>query len=51
MYQDLKIMFWGTGMNKEVVEFVYSCLIYQNSKIEHRNSLGLMQPLSIPESK
>lgn len=35
MYQDLKNMFWWPGMNKTVVEFVYSCLTCQKSKIKH----------------
>lgn len=35
MYQDLKKMFLWSCMNKDVAEFVYSYLTYQNSKIEH----------------
>ena len=26
MYQDLKMMFWGPNMKREVSEFVYACL-------------------------
>lgn len=36
-------------MNKEVVVFVYACLTFQKSKIEHQKLLGMMQPLSIHE--
>lgn len=49
MYQDLKKIFWWSGMKKEIVKFVYACLTRQNSKIEHQKSYGLMKPLSIPE--
>lgn len=38
-------------MKKELAEFVYACLTFQKSKIEHHKSLGLMQLLSIPERK
>ena len=51
MYQDLRKLFWWPGMKKEISEFVYSCLIFQKSKIEHQKLSGLMQPLSIPEWK
>lgn len=36
-------------MKKEVIEFVYYCLTYRKSKIEHQKLSELMQPLSIPE--
>ena len=49
MYQDLRKLFWWSGMKKDIVEFVYSCLICQKSKIEHQKPCGLLQPLSIPE--
>lgn len=39
------------GMKKDIAEFVYSCLTYHKSKIEHHKSSGLMQSLSIPEWK
>lgn len=51
MYQDLKKMYWRVGMKKDVVEFVYSCLTFQKSKIEHHKPSRLMQTLSIPERK
>src|ERR1051325_7909642 len=38
-------------MKKDIVDFVYSCLICQKSKIEHQKLSGLLQPLSIPEWK
>lgn len=49
MYQDLKKIFWWSGMKKDITEFVYACLTFQKSKMEHKKSLGLMQPLDIPE--
>jgi len=51
MYQDLKRVFWWPGMTKEIVEFVYACLVCQKSKIEHQKPLGLMQPLFVPKWK
>lgn len=42
MYQDFKRIFWWPGMKKEVASFVYACLTYQKSKVEHQKSLGLM---------
>ena len=35
MYQDLRKLFWWSGMKKDIAKFVYSCLICQKSKIEH----------------
>src|ERR1051325_6725834 len=51
MYQDLRKLFWWSGMKKDIVEFVYSCLICQKSKIEHQKSSSLLQPLYILEWK
>jgi len=51
MYPDLKRLFWWPGMKKEIAEFVYACLVCQKSKIKHKKSLGLMQPLFVPEWK
>lgn len=33
MYQELKKMFWWSGMKKEVAELVYACLTCQKLKI------------------
>ena len=49
MYQDLKRLFWWPRMKKEIVEFIYACLVCQKSKIEHQKLSGLMQPLFVPE--
>lgn len=35
MYQDMKNLFWWPSMKKEVVELVYSSLIYHKSYIKH----------------
>ncbi|MCI41381.1 CCHC-type integrase, partial [Trifolium medium] len=51
MYQDLKKLFWWPGMKKQIVEFVYACLVCQKSKIEHQKPTGLLQPLFVPEWK
>jgi len=51
MYQDLKGLFWWSGMKKDIAEFVYACLICQKSKIEHQKLSGLMQPFFVSEWK
>ncbi|XP_073222416.1 uncharacterized protein [Cicer arietinum] len=51
MYKDLKKIFWWPKMKIDVAEFVYACLTFQNSKVEHQKPSSLMQPLSIPEWK
>jgi len=35
MYHDLKKLFWRSGLKRDVAQFVYSCLIFQKSKVEH----------------
>ena len=42
MYQDLRKLFWWSGMKEDIAEFVYSCLICQKSKIEHQKLSGLL---------
>ena len=51
MYADLKPLFYWSGMKKDVVRFVASCLECQLVKAEHRHPAGLLQPHVIPESK
>ena len=51
MYQDLKKMFWWTGMKKAITEYVLSGLVCQKAKIEHQKPAGLLQSLDIPECK
>jgi len=51
MYQDLKMMFWWPNMKREVIEFVYACLVCQKAKIEHQRPSGKLQPLEIPQWK
>ena len=51
MYRDLKRLFWWPVMKKDIVEFMYACLICQKSKIEHQKPSSLIQPLFVPEWK
>jgi len=51
MYQDLKRLFWWPGMKKDIVGFMYACLVCQKSKTEHQKPSGLMQLLFVPEWK
>ncbi|KAG8499137.1 hypothetical protein CXB51_005567 [Gossypium anomalum] len=37
LYNDLKKMYWWTGMKRDISEFVSRCLIYQQLKAEHQD--------------
>jgi len=51
MYHNLKKLFWWLGLNRDVAQFVYACLICQKSKVEHQKPAGLLTPLDVPEWK
>ena len=51
MYNDLKKMYWWSGMKRDIFEFVSRCLICQQVKAEHQVPSGLLQPITIPEWK
>ena len=38
-------------MKKDIAEYVAECLIFQQVKIEHHKSGGMLQPLEIPKWK
>lgn len=44
MYQDLKKMFWWSGLKRDMAQFVYACLTCQKSKVEHQKPAGLLTP-------
>lgn len=48
-YQRLKQAFFWKGMKQAVLQFVASCDVCQRHKYETVASLGLLQPLPIPE--
>ena len=45
VYQDLRQMFWWSGMKREVNEFVLECLVCQKAKIEHQKPSRKLQRL------
>jgi hypothetical protein len=47
----VKSQYYWPGMKKEVSDFIARCLECQKVKAEHRNPVGLLQPLPIPEWK
>ena len=49
MYQDLRTLYWWSGMKRDVVDYVAKCLTCQQVKAEHQRPVGLLQPLGIPE--
>ena len=51
MYQNLKENYWWKGMKKDIAEYVFKCLTYQQVKAEHHRPAGLLQPLPILEWK
>ena len=51
MYQDVKKMFWWSGLKGDIAELVSKCLVCQKVKIEHQKPSGILQPLEIPEWK
>ena len=51
MYQDLKALYWWSGMKRDVVEYVSRCLTCQQVKAGHQRPSRLLQPLWIPEWK
>ena len=51
MYHDLKMLFWWSGMKRDVTEFVTKCMVCQRVKAEHHVPSGLLQPIRISEWK
>ena len=42
MYQDLKVLYWWSGMKRDVLEFVTKCMVCQKVKAEHRVPSGII---------
>ena len=51
MYQDLKVLYWWSGMKIDVSEIVTKCMVCQKVKVEHQVPSRLLQPIRIPEWK
>lgn len=51
MYQNLKEVYWGNNMKREIAEYVKACLTCQRIKAEHQRPAGELQPLEIPQWK
>ena len=45
MYQDLRHLYYWSGMKRHVGYFVRRCLTCQQVKAEHQKPAGLLQPL------
>ena len=42
MYQDLKTLYWWSGMKRDVSKFVIKCMVCQKVKAEHQVPSGLL---------
>lgn len=51
MYVDMKKLLFWVGMKHKIVQFVTKCLECQWVKVDHRHSVGLLQPHDIPMSE
>ena len=49
IYRDMREVYWGPGMKKNIAKFVVRCLTCQQVKAEHQKFAGLLQPLSISQ--
>ena len=47
----VRSQFFWPGMKKYVADYISRCMECQRVKAEHRNPMGLLQPLPIPEKK
>jgi hypothetical protein len=48
-YHRVKRLFWWKGLKAYVNDFIKQCCVCQQAKVERIHSLGLLQPLSIPQ--
>jgi hypothetical protein len=49
MYHDIKATYWLYGMKRDVAEYVALCDTCQRVKAEDQRSIGLLEPLQVPE--
>ena len=50
-YHRVKKDFFWDGLKSDIQKFVAECLVCQQNKVETINTLGLLQPLSIPSQR
>ena len=50
-YKQIRERFTWKGLKTDVLRFVRECKVFQQKKVEHTLSVGLLQPLPIPEQK
>ena len=48
---EIRSQFFWLGMKKDVSDYITQCMECQKVKVEHRNPVGLLHPLPIPENK
>ena len=45
----LSVSLWWRVMKRNVAQFVFKCMVCQQVKAEYQKSVGILQPLPIPE--
>ena len=51
MFQNMKRLYWWSGMKRDISTYVSRCTTCQQVKADHRKTAGLLQPLEIPNWK
>ena len=51
MYHTIIPFYYWPGMKREIAEYVSSCAVCQQVKVERKKAFGLMQPLPVPRWK
>ena len=47
MYHDLRKVFWWEGLKKDIAEFVAKCQNFQQVKVEHQKTGGVLQEIKV----
>nr|GEV97231.1 putative reverse transcriptase domain-containing protein [Tanacetum cinerariifolium] len=51
IYYDLRDLYWGPGMERDIAEYISKCLMCSKIKAKHQKPSGLLQQSKIPERK
>ena len=51
MYRTIEENYWWSGRKRDIIEFMFRCLVSQQVKAKHQKPTETLQPLPIPEWK